>query len=75
MCIPWLCFTTVQHQAYSVQFTVYSIYTNVSTVGGKPQLKDKKITKPILPNISNPGQPIGLNYPWETARTENNQPS
>ena len=46
--------------------------THVSTVGGKPQLKDKQITKPILPNTSNPGQPISLNYPWETARTENN---
>ena len=49
--------------------------TNRSTVGGKPQHKDKKITKLILLNISNPGQLVGLNYPWETVRTENIEPS
>ena len=49
--------------------------TNVLTVGEKPQHRDNKITKPISPNISNPGQPMGLNYPWETVRTENNEPS
>ena len=53
----------------------YSSITNVSTVGWKPQHRDNEITKPILPNISNPGQPIGLNYPWKTVRTENNEPS
>ena len=49
--------------------------TNVSTLGEKPQHRDKKITKPILFNISYPSQPMGLNYLWETVRTENNQPS
>ena len=48
--------------------------TNVLMVGGKPQHRDNKITKPILPNMSNPGPPIGLNYPWATVRTGNNEP-
>ena len=55
--------------------TMATLYTNVSTLGEKPQHLDKKITKPISPNISNPGQPMGLNYPWETVRTDNNEPS
>ena len=63
-------------QCQGVQFgRLYILDTNVSTVGGKPPLKDKKISKTVLPNISNPGQSIGVYYPWETARTENNQPS
>ena len=47
------------------------VITNVSTLGEKPQHRDKKITKPISPNISNPSQPMGLNFLWETVRTEN----
>ena len=34
--------------------------------------KKKRKEKPNSPNIFNPGQPIGPNYPWET---ENNEPN
>ena len=59
----------------SVNFYTNRLDTNVSAVGEKPQHRDKKITKPISPNISNPSQPMGLNYLWESVRTENNEPS
>jgi hypothetical protein len=52
-----------------------SPFTNVSTLAEKPQHRDRKITKPISLNICYPSQPMGLNYIWETVRTENNEPS